>query len=149
MATQRVVALFHIHLQEPGPIAANTSIPPPVHRLLQAYSPLFQSPATLPPSRPTDHAIHLEPNTKPINVRLYWYPYFQKQEIKRQVKDMLRRQLIRSSLSPYSSLVLLVKKKDETWRFCVDYHALNEVTIKDRFPLPTIDELLDDLGHSS
>jgi len=149
MATQRVAALFHIHLQEPGPVTFPTSIPPPIHRLLQKYSPLFQPPESLPPPRPTDHAIHLEPNTKPVNVRPYRYPYFQKHEIERQVEDMLRRQLIRPSRSPYSSPVLLVKKKDSTWRFCVDYRALNEVTIKDRFPLPTIDELLDDLGHSS
>ena len=59
--------------------------------LLHEVLPLFQTPATLPPSRPTNHAIHLEPNTKPVNVRPYRYPYFQKQEIKRQVKDMLRR----------------------------------------------------------
>lgn len=84
-----------------------------------------------------------------MNVRPYHYPYFQKQEIERQVDDMLRRQLIRPSRSLYSSPILLIKKKDDTWRFYVDYRALNTVTIKDRFPLRTIDELLDDLGHSS
>lgn len=62
---------------------------------------------------------------------------------------MLRCQLIRPSRRPYSSPVLLVKKKDRTWRLCVDYRALNTITVKDRFPLPTIDELLDDLGNSS
>ena len=62
---------------------------------------------------------------------------------------MLHRHLIHPSHSPYSSLVLLVKKKDESWWFCVDYHALNTITIKDRFPLPTIDDLLDDLGHAT
>lgn len=62
---------------------------------------------------------------------------------------MLDANLIQPSHSPFSSPILLVKKKDGSWQSCVDYRTLNVVTIKDRFPMPTIDELLDDLGQAS
>ena len=93
-----------------------------------------------------DHKIHLQPGSALVNLRPYRYPYFQKDFLEKLVKEMLDCSFICHSNSPYYSPVLLVKKKDGSWRFCVNYRALNGVTIKDRFPIPTIDELHDELG---
>ncbi|XP_058725452.1 uncharacterized protein LOC131596726 [Vicia villosa] len=116
-----------------------------ISQILTKYSPLFQSPSSLPPQRPADHKITLTSNSDPVNVRPYRYPHFQKQEIENQIREMLNQGLIRASTSAFSSPVLLVRKKDGSWRFCVDYRALNAITVKDRFPIPAIDELLDEL----
>lgn len=87
----------------------------------------------------------LEHGKGPINVRPYRYPQFQKTEIERLVEEMLLSGVIRDSRSLYSSPILLVKKKDGSWRFCVDYRELNEATVKDKFPIPIVDEIMDEL----
>ncbi|KAL5813527.1 hypothetical protein ACOSQ3_024281 [Xanthoceras sorbifolium] len=124
-------------------------LPEKVRSLLARHLRVLEVPTTLPPARHFDHRITLKDKSKPINVPPYRYAYFQKSEIEKQVGEMLKGGLIRQSTSPFSSPVLLVRKKDGTWRFCTDYRALNEATVKDRFPIPTVDEMLDELHGAS
>lgn len=121
------------------------SIPQDMRCLLQRYDGVFQPPTELPPKREIEHRIVLKEGSDPVNVRPYRYAHFQKAEIEKQVQEMLKSGLIQPSSSPFSSPVLLVKKKDGSWRFCTDYRALNTVTVKDRFPIPTADDLFDEL----
>jgi hypothetical protein len=120
-----------------------------IQPILRRYQHIFTVPHGLPPPRPHDHHIHLQPSSTPINIKPYRYPHFQKEAMTKMIAEMLQDGIIQPSTSPYSSPVLLVKKKDGSWRFCVDYRALNAITIKDRFPIPTIDELLDELNGAT
>ncbi|XP_028056715.1 uncharacterized protein LOC114260736 [Camellia sinensis] len=138
-------AIAQLYLLQADCLVREEKTPLDLAALLSNFADIFQERKDLPPPRSHDHCIPLKPGTEPTNVRPYRYPYFQKTEIEKQVKDMLTSGLIRPSVSPYSSPVLLVKKKDGTWRMCVDYRALNNATVKDKFPIPVIDELLDEL----
>jgi hypothetical protein len=113
--------------------------------LLNEFANVFSIPMGLPPPRRHNHRIHLLPGTTPITVRPYRYPQLVKDELERQCAEMLQQGIIRQSSSAFSSLVLLVKKQDGTWCFCVYYRALNAKTMCDMFPIPVVDELLDEL----
>lgn len=79
-----------------------------------------------------DHQILLLPNSQPVNIHPYRYSYYQKVEIEKIVKELMQTGLIWPSRNPFSSPALLVKKANGSWRFGVYYHALNEITGKDK-----------------
>lgn len=86
-----------------------------------------------------DHRIPLQLGPLPINVWPYWCPHFHTESL----KGMLDSGTIHPSTSPYSSPVFFVQKKDRSWRRCINYCTLNKITMKEKFPIPIIDELLD------
>jgi hypothetical protein len=133
-------------LLETADFPSADSVPPAVSQLVHEFADVFQDPHSLPPHRVYDHAITLFPGSAPVNSKPYRYSPLQKDEIESQVKDMIDSGLITPSMSPFASPVLLVKKKDGTWRFCVDYRKLNSITVKSKFPMPIVDELLDELA---
>lgn len=122
-----------------------TSPPPVISSLLQQFNDVFAEPTTLPPFRECDHTIPLLPGAKPVNVRPYRLPHHKKNALEELVQQLLTSQTIQPSMSPYSSPAILVKKKDGTWRLCVDYRQLNATTIKNKYPIPVIEDLLDEL----
>jgi len=99
----------------------------------------------LPPEREVEFAIDLVPGTSPISIALYRMSASELGELKKQLEELLEKQFIRSSVSPWGAPVLLVKKKDGSMRLCVDYRQLIKVTIKNQYPLPRIDDLMDQL----
>ena len=130
------------------PTAVPTVANEDIQLLLHQYADVFTDPQTLPPQRSYDHTIPLVPDAVPFNSRPYHYSPQHKTEIEKQVKYLLEHGLITHSNSPFASPVLLVKKKDGSWRFCVDYRKLNALTVKNKFPLPIIEEILDELQGS-
>jgi hypothetical protein len=120
-------------------------IPPGVQHVIHDYSDLFHTPTSLPPDRIFDHAIPLNPRIVLVNYKPYRYSPQQKGEIEKQVTAMIKAGTMVPSLSPFASPVLLVKKKDGTWRFCVDCRKLKANTIENKFLMPIIDEFLDEI----
>ena len=99
----------------------------------------------LPPHRDVDFCIDLHPGTSPISMTPHRMAPVELQELKVQIQELLDKGFIRPSTSPWGAPVLFAKKKDKTLRLCIDYRQLNRVTIKNRYPLPRIDDLFDQL----
>ena len=99
----------------------------------------------LPPDRKIEFAIELQPGTAPISRRPYRMPPNELAELKKQLQELLDKGYIRPNTSPWGCPALFVKKKDQSLRMCVDYRPLNVVTIKNKYLLPWIDILFDQL----
>ncbi|GKF95408.1 hypothetical protein Tco_0288143, partial [Tanacetum coccineum] len=103
----------------------------------------------LPPTRQVEFQIDLVPGAAPVA----WAPYrlapSEMKELSEQLKELSDKGFIRPSSSPWGALVLFVKKKDGSFRMCIEYRELNKLTVKNRYPLPRIDDLFDQLQGSS
>ncbi|WVZ93867.1 hypothetical protein U9M48_039820 [Paspalum notatum var. saurae] len=121
------------------------AVHPELQPVLQSYADLFSEPTGLPPTRSMMHTIPLMAGATPFRLRPYRYTPLQKDEIERQVAKLLQTNMIQRSRSPYASPVLLVKKKCGEWRLSVDFRRLNAYTIKNKFPIPIVEELFEEL----
>ena len=97
------------------------------------------------PDSEVEFAIELLPGTTPISIAPYRMAPLELRELKVQLQDLLDKLFIQPSVSPWGAPVLFVKKKDGTMRLCVDYRQVNQVTVKNKYPLSRIDDLFDQL----
>lgn len=122
-----------------------TAVSPEVQAILDKFQDVFDEPAGLPPRRACDHPIQLIDGAQPVQIRPYRHSPATKDEIERQVKELLKSGVIQNSTSAFASPAILVQKKDLTWRLCIDYRRFNAMNVPRKFPVPVIDELIDDL----
>jgi hypothetical protein len=119
-------------------------------RVVQEYPDVFpEDLAGMPPDRDIEFIIELLHGTSPISKRSYRLPVNDLVELKKQIAEPQAKGLICPSSSPPGAPVLFVEKKDGTQWMCVDYRSLNEVTIKNKYPLPRIEDLFDQLKGAS
>lgn len=118
--------------------------------LIEEYRDIFpeQLPKELPPRRTVEHGIELEQGAKPPSRPPYRLNFVEQDELKKQIQQLIDGNLIRPSVSPYGSPVLFVKKKSGELRMCIDYRALNNLTVKNKYPIPRVDDLLDQLSQA-
>ena len=122
-------------------------MPQDLQALLSKHQMVFSTPQGLLPSHVVhDHSIPLVPGSLPSNIHLYRQPFSQKNEIEKMVQELLNAGVIHPSMSPYSYPIVMVLKKEFSWRMCHDFRALNKLTIKEKFSIPIIDDLLDGLS---
>jgi len=118
----------------------------PQDRVVNEYPDVFPDELLgMPPNRDIEFIIELLPGTAPIAKRPYRMGVNELEELKKQIKELQDKGFIHPSSSPWGALVIFVDKKDGSQRMCVDYWSLNEVTIKNKYPLPRIDDLFDQL----
>jgi hypothetical protein len=118
---------------------------PKIQSILFRHQVIFTTPKELPPFHGTHyHSIPLILGSLPPNVHPYRHPFSQKNEIEKIVHKLLEVDVIRPNTIPYSPPMVMVLKKEGTWCMCLDFCTLNKLTIKDKFPIPIIDGLLDE-----
>jgi hypothetical protein len=103
----------------------------------------------MPPDRDIEFIIEVLPGTPPISRRPYRMPINELVELKKQIAELQSKGFIHPSSSTWGAVVLFVEKKDGTQRMCVDYCSLNEVTIKNKYPLPRIKDLFNQMKGAS
>jgi len=113
--------------------------------ILQNFADIFQEPPGIPPKRDIDFSIDLVPRTVPSSKAPYRMSTPELKELQIHLEELLKKGYIRPSVSPWGAPVLFVKKKDGTLRLCIDYRQLNKATVKNKYPLPRIDDLFDQL----
>ena len=116
-----------------------------VDKIVEAHKDIFVAPDVVPLHFQVKHSIDLIPGVPLPNGPVYRRSLMENEEIKRQIQELLQKGHIRPSSSPYGSPIVLVQKKDGTWRLCIDYRALNKITVWNRYPIPQINDLLDQL----
>ena len=118
--------------------------------VVNEYSDIFlEDLPGIPPERKIDFGIDLLSDTQPISILPYRMALTELRELKEKLKDLLYKGFIRTSVSLWGALVLFVRKKDSSLRICIDYHQLNKVTIKNKYPLLRIDGLFNQLQGAS
>ena len=119
-----------------------------LNKVVSEYDILFQEPKGLPPRREIVHDIHLQQDAPLPNIGMYKLFTLENAEIKKQVQELLEKGFIRPIISPCESPIVLVTKKDGSWRMCIDQRTLNKIMIKNYYPLPRIDDVLDQLKEA-
>jgi hypothetical protein len=127
----------------------DTKLKSDLFEVVNQYDEMFKEPKGLPPKRGIQHEIQLQQDCPLPNIGMYRMSVMENAEIKKQIQELLDKGVIVPSSSPCGSPIVLVPKKDGTWRMCVDFRALNKITVKNRYPLHRIDNLLDQLKDAS
>src|SRR5215212_6181886 len=137
-------------LKEPDEELENNELAEKAESLLTEFADVFPEkiPAWLPPERVIDHRIELEQGAMPTARPMYRMSQNELEELRAQLEELVESGYIQQSQSPYATPVIFVKKKDGSIRMCIDYRALNKITIKNKYLIPRIDDLFDQLNSA-